>query len=161
LKGENEMVGTPRNTLVSPTREYVLIIEDETFAVKEHIYVITIPDLHESSVAGAREYFLTYIFPNAKIKQCLPYQQYKHKILASFAEQKEKMGDRWWKGESKIDICPNCGTDLIQKYVDIEGHVYTWILRNRDTRGNRSRDEDIPTGQPYCRKCGYVAPLIA
>ena len=72
---------------ISPTRKYVLIVEHGTLTVKEHIYIIKLPDFQVSSVIGARVYFLKYILPNANIERCVTIEQYEQEIVARCSKE--------------------------------------------------------------------------
>ena len=78
---------------ISPTRKYVLIVEHGTLTVKEHIYIIKLPDFQVSSVIGARVYFLKYILPNANIERCVTIEQYEQEIVARCSKE-EASSDR-------------------------------------------------------------------
>jgi len=68
--------------LSSPTKTYVLFVENRLGLTEDLIFKVTLPYPYNNNVEAAQNYFHNTINAFAKISGCLPYEKYAEQTLA-------------------------------------------------------------------------------
>jgi hypothetical protein len=132
---------------VSPTRTYIVFVKDLTDPAREELRKITISNLYENNIIGAKNYFFDNYFSSSTVTRCLPLEAHVEEI---HAREKEMTGPPqpsiFDKPQSKsIDIDKVFNSDLIHTS---PSRTYVLFIDD-ETVSNKEHHYRLVVPEPY------------